>query len=41
MKKFKAWIMEFDPEDRKDFVESIVGWGSLLGIVFMLSGICV
>ena len=41
MKTIKGWIREMDPEDKKDLVESIVGWGSLFGIAFMLTGICI
>ena len=41
MKVIKTWIREMDPEDKKDLIENIVAWGSLFGIVFMLTGICV
>lgn len=41
MKVIKTWIGEMDPEDKKDLIENIVAWGSLFGIAFMLSGICV
>ena len=41
MKTIKGWIREMNPEDKKDLVESIVAWGSLFGIAFMLSGICI
>lgn len=41
MRKIKALIREMDPEDKKDLIENIVAWGSLFGIAFMLSGICV
>lgn len=41
MKMIKVWIREMDPEDKKDLIESVAAWGSLFGIAFMLSGICV
>lgn len=41
MEKMRAWINEVDPEDKKDILENIIGWGSLVAILFMLSGICV
>lgn len=41
MKTIKALIREMDPEDKKDLIENIAAWGSLFGIAFMLSGICV
>lgn len=41
MRKIKALIREMDPEDKKDLIENIVAWGSLFGIAFMLTGICV
>lgn len=41
MEKVRMWISEIDPEDRKDIIENIIGWGSLVAILFMLSGICV
>lgn len=41
METIKAWIREMDPEEKKDLVESVIGWVSLFGIAFMLSGICV
>lgn len=41
MENIKAWIREMDPEEKKDLIESVIGWGSLFGIAFMLSGICV
>ena len=41
MKEIRTWIRELEPEDRKDIIENIIGWGSLMAIVFMLSGICV
>lgn len=41
MKKIKVWIREMDPEDKKDLIENIAAWGSLFGIAFMLTGICV
>lgn len=41
METIKAWIREMDSEEKKDLIESVIGWGSLFGIAFMLSGICV
>lgn len=41
MKTIKALIREMDPEDKKDLIENIVAWGSLFGIAFMLTGVCV
>ena len=41
MKMIKEWIREMDSEDKKDLIENIAAWGSLFGIAFMLSGICV
>lgn len=41
MAKIKMWIHELDPEERKDLLEGVAGWISLMAIVFMLSGICV
>lgn len=41
MKRFTELIRMMDPEDKKELLEDIVGWGCLFGIAFMLSGICV
>lgn len=41
MKQIHEMIRSMEPEDKKDLIESIIGWGSLFGIAFMLSGICV
>lgn len=41
MKTIKALIREMDPEDKKDLIENIVAWGSLFGIAFMLTGVCI
>lgn len=41
MKQIIEDVRRMDPEDKKDLIESIIGWGSLFGIAFMLSGICV
>jgi len=41
MKRIREMFRSMDPEDKKDLIENIVAWGSLFGIAFMLSGICV
>ena len=37
MKEIKEWIREMDHEEKKECIESFVGWASLFVLIFMLS----
>lgn len=37
MKEIREWIREMDAEEKKEAIESAIGWVSLFGLTFMVS----
>lgn len=37
MKEIKEWISEMDAEEKKEAIESAIGWAGLFWLMFMVS----
>lgn len=37
MKEIREWIRDMDTEEKKETIESAIGWGSLFWLMFMIS----
>ena len=37
MKEIREWIREMDAEEKKEAIESAIGWVSLFWLAFMIS----
>lgn len=40
MKEIREWIREMDAEEKRDAIESLIGWTGMIWLLFMISIIC-